>query len=100
MKGAVHEQEEHEAVYPGVQGASGAGGRAGAREPGSDRASVQVHPVLVGQWKKQLLSRAAAAFRREGADNEAERTQDELLKKIGELTVERDFLARGLRRSR
>jgi transposase len=59
-----------------------------------------VHPVLIGQWKKQLLSRAADAFRREGASNDAERSQDELLKKIGELTVERDFLARGLRRSR
>jgi transposase len=59
-----------------------------------------VHPVLIGQWKKQLLSRAADAFRREGASHDADRTQDELLKKIGELTVERDFLARGLRRSR
>lgn len=58
-----------------------------------------VHPVLVGQWKKQLLKRAAAAFRREGSTNDSERMQDELLKKIGELTVERDFLARGLRRS-
>jgi transposase len=59
-----------------------------------------VHPVLVGQWKKQLLSRAADAFRPGGPSDEAEKTQDELLKKIGELTVERDFLARGLRRSR
>jgi transposase len=59
-----------------------------------------VHPVLVGQWKKQLLARAADAFRREGADDDAERVQGELLRKIGELTVERDFLARGLRRSR
>ena len=59
-----------------------------------------VHPVLVGQWKKQLLSRASDAFKREGASSDAERAQDELLKKIGELTVERDFLARGLRRSR
>jgi transposase len=59
-----------------------------------------VHPVLIGQWKKQLLTRAADAFRREGASNDADRNQDELLKKIGELTVERDFLARGLRRSR
>jgi transposase len=58
-----------------------------------------VHPVLVGQWKKQLLEKAAVAFTREGA-HEAERAQDELLKKIGELTVERDFLARGLPRSR
>ena len=60
----------------------------------------RVHPVLVGQWKKQLLQRAAEVFRREGAGSEAERMHDELLKKIGELTVERDFLARGLRRSR
>ena len=59
-----------------------------------------VHPVLIGQWKKQLLRRAADAFRREGANNDADRTRDELLKKIGELTVERDFLARGLGRSR
>ena len=59
-----------------------------------------VHPVLVGQWKKQLLSRAADAFRRDGSDADADRARDELLKKIGELTVERDFLARGLRRFR
>ena len=57
-----------------------------------------VHPVLVGQWKKQLLARAADAFRREGPDDDAERVQGELLRKIGELTVERDFLARGLSR--
>ncbi len=58
-----------------------------------------VHPVLVGQWKKQLLSRAGDAFRPGGPSDEAEKTQEELLKKIGELTVERDFLARGFRRS-
>ena len=59
-----------------------------------------VHPVLVGQWKKQLLERAAEAFRRDKSMDDADRVHDELLKKIGELTVERDFLARGLRRSR
>lgn len=59
-----------------------------------------VHPVLVGQWKKQLLARAAEAFRREAASSEADRMHDDLLKKIGELIIERDFLARGLRRSR
>jgi transposase-like protein len=58
-----------------------------------------VHPVLVGQWKKQLLEGATAAFGRE-ADRDSERREEELLQKIGELTVERDFLARGLQRSR
>ncbi len=59
-----------------------------------------VHPVLVGQWKKQLLEKAATAFTTEAAGRDAEKVQDELLRKIGELTVERDFLARGLQRSR
>jgi transposase len=58
-----------------------------------------VHPVLVGQWKKQLLENAATAFTRDQT-HEAERTHDELLRKIGELIIERDFLARGLPRSR
>jgi transposase-like protein len=58
-----------------------------------------VHPVLVGQWKKQLLEKATMAFTRDQAQD-VERTQDELLRKIGELIIERDFLARGLPRSR
>jgi transposase-like protein len=59
-----------------------------------------VHPVLVGQWKKQLLEKAATAFTTDAAGRDAEKVQDELLRKIGELTMERDFLARGLQRSR
>ena len=56
-----------------------------------------VHPVQAGQWKKQLVENAEAVF--EGTPGEDwERREAELLKKIGELTVERDFLARGLRR--
>jgi len=58
-----------------------------------------VHPVLVSQWRKQLLGKATAAFG-PTQDDRAERERDELLKKIGELTIERDFLARGLRRCR
>ena len=59
-----------------------------------------VHPVLVSQWRKQLLDRAGAAFEVDGKDRDALHSQDELLRKIGELTVERDFLSKGLRRSR
>lgn len=58
-----------------------------------------VHPVVVGQWKKRLAGRAVEAFSKKGAQD-IERTKDELLRKIGELTVERDFLANGLRRFR
>ena len=55
--------------------------------------------MLAGQWKKQLKANAASVFEHPGS-RDAERVQDELLRKIGELTVERDFLARGLQRSR
>ena len=59
----------------------------------------RVHPVLVSQWKRALLDKAASAFKpATGPDHTKEK--DELLRKIGELEVERDFLARGLRRSK
>jgi transposase len=63
-------------------------------------AQFGVHPVQIYKWKKQLVQCAAAAFLEEGrAKVETGADRSELLQKIGELTVERDFLANGLRRS-
>jgi transposase-like protein len=59
-----------------------------------------IHPVQVSQWRKQLADNADAAFESDGSESQAAREQEDLLKKIGELTMERDFLSRGLRRSR
>lgn len=58
-----------------------------------------VHPVQVGQWRRHLAERAATVFEAE-AGRDVGRREEELLCKIGELTVERDFLSRGLQRSR
>lgn len=60
----------------------------------------KVHPNVVHKWRRQLLENVERAFERESTGNDGTEREDELLKKIGELTVERDFLAHGLDRLR
>ena len=59
-----------------------------------------VHPTMIHQWKKALLDGAADIFQRgrAGVEPEADAARlKNLHVKIGELTVERDFLEQGLR---
>ena len=58
-----------------------------------------VHANQISDWKKQLLESAADVFGK-GAQKaeESEETVETLHAKIGQLTMENDFLERGLER--
>jgi transposase-like protein len=53
-----------------------------------------VHPTMISTWKQELTKRASELFAR-GAPvvDDAQKTIDDLHRKIGQLQVERDFLA-------
>lgn len=60
----------------------------------------KVHPNQVGTWKRQAVDGLSEVFSN-GADHERQDREAEVRElhaKIGQLTVERDFLARGLKR--
>ena len=55
----------------------------------------QVHPVQVSGWKKTMTEHAAQAFdgaRSSGLGGDFEKERNELHAKIGQLTIEKDFL--------
>ena len=58
----------------------------------------QVHPLLVTQWKRILLDRLPGIFERwQQAADESEKTIAQLHQKIGQLTVDLDWLKKKCR---
>ena len=60
----------------------------------------KVHPNQVGTWKRQAMDGLGEVFSNgaEKARRDVEAEVHELHAKIGQLTVERDFLSKGLKR--
>jgi len=56
----------------------------------------KIHANVVYKWKRQLVENAARSFETDVTGSSASEREAELLQKIGELTVERDFLSNGL----
>jgi transposase-like protein len=59
----------------------------------------EVHPTMINKWKKALVNGAAEIFDQgHKSRRQTEAKVDELYRQIGQLKVERDFLAKGLSR--
>ena len=57
----------------------------------------EVHPNMIGKWKKEFLANASAAF--EGKQPEEKEVDTEkLYAKIGQLEIENDFLKKTARK--
>lgn len=56
-----------------------------------------VHPIQVSQWKKEFIDGAESIFgKKNGHRKEAGASREELERKIGQLTIELDFLKKKL----
>ena len=78
-----------------IQGARGDGG-ACSEKTLAELATDGVHPTMISNWKQELVTRAADVFGRGNkapAIADAQKVIDDLHRKIGQLQVERDFLA-------
>ena len=58
-------------------------------------AEFGVHPTMISNWKQELVKRASELFVRgsKAPVEDAQKVIDDLHRKIGQLQVERDFLA-------
>ena len=60
-------------------------------------ARYHIHPTQINSWKRQLIEKASDLFGKNNeANNKSVHSADDLHRVIGQLTVERDFLARKL----
>lgn len=60
-----------------------------------------VHPMQISEWKRELLDGAETIFERKGSKRQREPIErEDLERKIGQLTVELDYLKKKLGISR
>ena len=108
MDGACSSQKEQQNdekhPHPAQRSVQGQSRRGGYPRAGDDPRFLArrhgIHADQIDRCKKEFMDRAASVFEQPGEPASGSEREKELLEKIGELTVERDFSARGLARPR
>jgi len=59
----------------------------------------EIHPNMVSSWKNEMLDRLPEIFaaKSDGKDKELKKEQEQLHRKVGQLTMEVDFLEKKCR---
>lgn len=62
-------------------------------------AEFEIHPVMVSNWKKEMLEHVPEIFENKNArkDKDHDREKEQLHSKVGQLTMEVDFLEKKCR---
>jgi len=62
-------------------------------------AEFEIHPVMVSNWKKEMLEHLPELFDSKNVrkDKESDREKEQLHSKVGQLTMEVDFLEKKCR---
>ena len=98
MRRANGNGDDTASIHSSVQSQGGDGSAPRRPHDPGDRSKHEVHPNQVSGWKRQAQAGLQELFA--GASNRRQKDHDatihDLHAKIGELTVERDFLSRGL----
>ena len=61
----------------------------------------EIHPVMVGKWKSEMLDRLPELFdgNASAKNRDTEKEQEKLHRKVGQLTMEVDFLEKKCKQS-
>jgi transposase len=89
----VRRGRKEEAAQRSNQGEGGDGGAFGEKTLAELSSEFGVHPTMISSWKQELVKRAGELFARGTKAADVHKLIDDLYRKIGQLQVERDFLA-------